>query len=324
MHTLVTGGSGFIGQYLVTALLQHGHRVRIVDVRPPGHIQSGVEFLEGSLLDPATLRRAVDGVDEVYHLAALPGMWLPNKNDFHAVNYLGTAAVVTAARESKVKRLLHCSTETVFFSRLAEKSPAMEDIHATAEQMPGPYTRSKLMAEEAALLGAASGLSVVIANPTIPIGATEYPTPPTLMLQHFLGRRLQFYFDFVLNLVDVKDVADGLLLAMQHGRDGQRYVLGGENIMLRKLLAILAVLSGRSTVRLPLSSEVAQCAAIACEFVADHVTRQPPCATLEGVRIARWSKPVSIEKSRRELGYAPRPVKPALESVVSSILKQTR
>jgi dihydroflavonol-4-reductase len=324
MHTLVTGGSGFIGQYLVTALLQQGYRVRIVDVRPPVRVQSEVEFLHGSLLDPATARRAVDGVDEVYHLAALPGMWLPNKNDFHTVNCLGTAAIVAAARASNVKRLLHCSTETIFFSHAAGSPLAAEDIQTTAEQMPGPYTRSKLMAEQAALQGAASGLSVVIANPTIPIGITEHPTPPTLMLQHFLGRRLQFYFDFVLNLVDVRDVADGLLLAMQRGQDGQSYVLGGENITLRKLLEILAIISGRKALQFPLSGGIAEFAAIACEFVADHVTRQPPCATLEGVRIARWSKPVSIERSRVDLGYAPRPVKPALESVVSAILEQPR
>jgi nucleoside-diphosphate-sugar epimerase len=322
MHTLVTGGSGFIGQYLVTALLQQGRRVRIADVRPPANTQPDVEFLQGSVVDPAVVREAVDGIDEVYHLAALPGMWLANKNDFHAVNCLGTAAVIAAARDSKVQRLLHCSTEAIFFSRTTDKPLAPREIQAAADQMPGPYTRSKLLAEQQALQAAASGLSVVIANPTIPIGITDNPTPPTLMLQHFLHRRLQFYFDFVLNLVDVCDVAAGLLLVMQHGRDGQRYVLGGENMTLQELLETMAAITGRRAVRFPLSSGMALCAAAACEFIADHVTGRPPCATLEGVRIARSSKPVSIERSRKELGYAPRPVKPALESVISSILKQ--
>ncbi len=322
MHTLVTGGSGFIGQYLVTALLQQGRHVRIVDVRPPASSHTAVEFLHGSLLDPAAMRRAMDGIDEVYHLAALPGMWLPNKDDFHAVNCLGTAAVVAAARDGGVKRLLHCSTETIFFSRAADKPVPAADIQAAAEQMPGPYTRSKLMAEQQVLQAAASGLSVVIANPTIPIGVTKHPTPPTLMLEHFLRRRLQFYFDFVLNLVDVRDVADGLLLAMQRGQDRQHYVLGGENITLQKLLATLATISGRKTLRLPLPGGIAEFAAIACEFTADRVTHRPPCATREGVRIARWSKPVSIERSRAELGYTPRSVRPALEAVVASILQQ--
>jgi dihydroflavonol-4-reductase len=320
MQTLVTGGSGFIGQYLVTALLQQGRRVRILDVRPPAHVPSGIEFLKGSVLDPATVREAVAGIDEVYHLAAFPGMWLPRKDDFHAVNCRGTEAVIAAVRDSKVKRLLHCSTESILFGRSLEKAFVAAETWTTTDEMPGPYTRSKLIAEQRAFEAAASGLSVVIANPTIPIGLTQSATPPTLMLQHFVSRRLQLYFDFMLNLVDVRDVAAGLLLVMQRGQDGQRYVLGGENLPLRKLLEIVATISGREAMRIPVSAGFAQCAAIACEFVADHVTRRPPCATLEGVRIARRSKPVSIDKSRKELGYAPRPIKPALESVISSIL----
>lgn len=324
MHTLVTGGSGFIGQYLVTALLQQGRRVRVLDVRPPAHIPSGMEFLNGSVLDPAIVREAVAGVDEVYHLAAFPGMWLPRKDDFHAINCRGTEAVIAAVRDSKVKRLLHCSTESILFGRSLEKAFVAEETWTTTDEMPGPYTRSKLIAEQRALEAVASGLPVVIANPTIPIGLTQSVTPPTLMLQHFMRRRVQLYFDFMLNLVDVRDVAAGLLLVMQHGQNGQRYVLGGENIPLRKLLEMLATISGRKAMRIPLPCGLAQCAAAACEFMADHVTRRAPTATIEGVRIARRSKPVSIDKSRRELGYAPRPIKPALESVVASILKQPR
>jgi dihydroflavonol-4-reductase len=324
MQTLVTGGSGFIGQYLVTALLQQGRRVRVLDVRPPANIPSGIEFLKASVLDPAAVREAVSGIDEVYHLAAFPGMWLPHKDDFHAVNCRGTEAVIAAVRDSKVKRLLHCSTESILFGRSLQKSFVAEETWTTTDDMPGPYSRSKLIAEQRALEAVTSGLSVVVANPTIPIGLTQSITPPTLMLQHFLRRRFQLYFDFMLNLVDVRDVAAGLLLVMQHGQDGQRYILGGENIPLRKLLEIVATISGRKAMRIPLPAGMAQCAAIACEFMADHVTGRAPCATLEGVLIARRSKPVSIDKSRKELGYAPRPIKPALESVVSSILNPSQ
>jgi len=298
--------------------------VRILDVRPPAHIESGLEFLKGSVLDPATVREAVAGVDEVYHLAAFPGMWLPRKDDFHAINCLGTETVIAAVRNSKVKRLLHCSTESILFGRSFEQAYVAEQTWTTTDEMPGPYTRSKLIAEQRALEAVASGLSVVVANPTIPIGLTQSMTPPTLMLQYFMRRRVQLYFDFMLNLVDVRDVAAGLLLVMQRGQDGQRYVLGGENIPLRKLLEILATISGRKTMRIPLPCGLAQCAAAACEFMADHVTRRPPTATLEGVRIARRSKPVSIERARIELGYAPRPIEPALESVIASIMKQPR
>jgi dihydroflavonol-4-reductase len=319
-RTLVTGGSGFIGQYLVTALLQQGHRVRILDVRSPGGALSQAQFLEGSILDPAKVRDAVKDVDEVYHLAAPPGMWTPQKNDFHAVNCLGTEIVIEAVRESQVKRLVHCSTESIFFRRSMTERFVTEQVCTTIDEMPGAYTLSKLAAERFAFEAAASGLPVVIANPTMPIGITHSLTPPILMLQYFLHRRVQFYLDFVLNLVDVRDVAAGLLLAMQRGRIGQRYVLGGENFSLKKLLALIAVMSGRKALRIPVSPGIARIAAAAVECFADHVTHRPPSATLEGVRIALWSKPVSIEKSKQELGYAPGPTKHALEEVITSIL----
>jgi dihydroflavonol-4-reductase len=319
-RTLVTGGSGFIGQYLVTALVQQGHRVRILDVRPPARALSRAHFLKGSILDRAKVRDAFKDVDEVYHPAALPGMWTRQKDDFHAINCLGTEVVIDALRESRVKRLLHCSTESIFFRRSMTECLVTEQVSTTANDMPGAYTRSKLAAERLAFDAATSGLPVVIANPTMPIGVTHSLTPPTLMLQYFLHRRVQFYLDFALNLVDARDVAAGLLLAMQRGRIGERYVLGGENVSLKKLLALLAVMSGRKALRIPVSAGIAKIAATAVECFADYVTHRPPSATLEGVRIALWSKPVSIEKSRQELGYAPGPIRHALEEVISSIL----
>jgi dihydroflavonol-4-reductase len=315
-RTLVTGGSGFIGQYLVTALVQQGHRVRILDVRPPARALSRAHFLKGSILDRAKVRDAFKDVDEVYHLAALPGMWTRQKDDFHAINCLGTEVVIDALRESRVKRLLHCSTESIFFRRSMTECLVTEQVSTTANDMPGAYTHSKLAAERLAFDAATSGLPVVIANPTMPIGVTHSLTPPTLMLQYFLHRRVQFYLDFALNLVDARDVAAGLLLAMQRGRIGERYVLGGENVSLKKLLALLAVMSGRKALRIPVSAGIAKIAATAVECFADHVTHRPPSATLEGVRIALWSKPVSIEKSRQELGYAPGPIRHALEEVI--------
>jgi dihydroflavonol-4-reductase len=162
---------------------------------------------------------------------------------------------------------------------------------------------------------------VVIANPTMPIGPHNGKlTPPTLMLQYFLSRRVQIYLDFIMNLVDVRDVAAGLLLAMERGRTGQRYILGGENIALKKLLAIVGVISGRSALRIPIPAVMAQTAAAVLEFIADHVTHEPPAATVEGVRIASRSQGLSIEKARCELGYAPRPIAAALEEALQSFL----
>ncbi len=321
-RTLVTGGSGFVGQHLVAALLARGDRVRILDLRSPERASSGAEFIDGSVLDPATVRAAFDDVEKVYHLAALPGMWMPRKADFHDVNCRGTEIVIAAAREHGVRRFLHCSTESILFGRSNTAPVVSELTQTTPEEMPGAYTRSKMLAEQRALEAAAAGLPVVIANPTMPIGPHRQLTPPTEMLRYFLGQRVQFYLDFVLNLVDVRDVAAGLMLAMERGRIGQRYILGGEDVSLRKLLETLAAISGRGAVRIPFPAGLAQGMAAMMEFVADHVTRRPPAATVEGVRIALRSKALSIEKSRRELGYAPRPLELALREVIAIVMAE--
>ena len=279
-----------------------------------------VQYVRGSVLDPELLQAALDDVEEVYHLAALPGMWIPRKDDFHAVNFRGTEVVIDAARKRGVPRFLHCSTESILFSPSSSVPVVNEQVSTTLDEMPGAYTRSKILAEQSALQAAASGFPVVIANPTMPIGPHHGNlTPPTLMLQHFLGRRIQFYLDFTMNLVDVRDVAAGLVLAMQRGQIGHRYILGGEDISLRQLLDILGAISGREAVRVPIPAGVAQMTAAIMEFFADRMTHRLPAATVEAVRIALRSKALSIEKSRRELGYAPRPIEPALREAIASI-----
>jgi dihydroflavonol-4-reductase len=324
-QALVTGGSGFIGQHLVATLLANGRRVRVLDLRPPRCAATTVQYVQGSVLDSELLDAALKDVEEVYHLAGLPGMWTERKDDFHAVNAEGTASVIAAARKRGVSRLLHCSTESILFRPSCTASALCEDAGVTLEQMPGIYTRSKKLAERYALDAAACGFPVVIANPTMPIGPHNGSlTPPTLMLQYFLSQRVQIYLDFIMNLVDVRDVAAGLLLAMERGQAGQRYILGGENIALKKLLAIIAAISGRKAVRIPIPAVMAQTTAVMLEFVADHVTHKPPAATLEGVRIALRSQALSIDKARRELGYAPRPIAAALEESIQSVVNKSQ
>ena len=322
-QTLVTGGGGFIGQHLVAALLAQGRRVRILDLRPPTCAMTGAQYVSGSVLDPELVREALNDVGEVYHLAALPGMWIPRKDDFHAVNCRGTEIMLDAARKRGVSRFLHCSTELILFGTSPPASSTVEQVYTTPDEMPGAYTRSKLFAEQLALQAAASGFPVLIASPTMPIGPHHGNlTPPTLMLQHFLNRRVQIYFDFVVNLVDVRDVAAGLLLAMKHGQNGHRYILGGEAIPLSKLLSRLRTISGRKAVPVPVPVMIAQTTALAMEFVANHVTHRAPAATVEGVRIAMRSKSLSNEKSRRELGYAPHSIELALREIVASVVGQ--
>jgi dihydroflavonol-4-reductase len=319
-QTLVTGGSGFIGQHLVAALLAQGNRVRVLDIRLPVHADAGVQYVKGSILDPELVNEALDGIADVYHLAGLPGMWAQCKNDFHAVNCRGTEIVLEAARQRGVSRFLHCSTESILFGS-SPLEPFGIHVGTTPDEMSGVYTRSKLAAEQRALEAAASGFPVVIANPTMPIGPHHGNfTPPTSMLRYFTNRRIQLYFDFVLNLVDVRDVAAGLLLTMERGQRGHRYILGGESVSLGKLLIAIGAVTGRKALRIPISAGIAQTTAAAMEFLSDHITHRAPVGTLEGVRIALRSQSLSIEKSRRELGYAPSPIGPALRETVASLL----
>ena len=187
--------------------------------------------------------------------------------------------------------------------------------------MPGPYTRSKMLADRFAMQAAASGYPVVIGCPTMPVGPYDHNvTPPTAMLRHFLGRRLQLYLDFVVNLVDVRDAAEGLILAMERGQAGHRYILGGESMPLRQVLELMADISGHRVRRIQVAGRVAEIAAAVLEFIADHVTRRPPSGTAEGVRIALRAGDLSIEKAQRELGYSPGPVEPVLRETIAHLL----
>jgi dihydroflavonol-4-reductase len=318
---LVTGGSGFIGQHLVSALVAQGRPPRVLDLQVPTRILPDVQYIKGSVLDPNVVDEALNGVGEAYHLAGLPGMWLPNKSDFHAVNCRGTEIVIAAARKRGVERFLHCSTESILFRSSPSEDAIAEDALLTADDMPGPYTRSKLRAEQHAMQAAASGFPLIIGSPTMPIGPHDHNlTPPTAMLRHFLGGGLQMYLDFIVNLVDVRDVATGLVLAMERGQIGHRYILGSEGIPLKQILTLLAAIGGRRHLFIPVPGRVAEMASAMLEFVADHVTRRPPSGTAEGVRIASRATALSIEKARRELGYAPRPVEPALRETIAYLV----
>jgi dihydroflavonol-4-reductase len=215
---------------------------------------------------------------------------------------------------------LHCSTESILF-RASPSNDFLADNALLSDDMPGPYTRSKMLADRLAMQFATSGYPVIIGCPTMPIGPHDHNvTPPMAMLRHFLDRRLQFYLDFAVNLVDVRDVAEGLILAMERGQAGHRYILGGETIPLKQVLGVMEAISGRRARRLQVGGRVAEIATAMLEFVADHVTRRPPSGTVEGVRIAMRAEALSTEKAQRELGYAPGPVEPVLRETIAHLL----
>lgn len=321
MTVLVTGGNGFIGRRLVTRLRALGQAVRVLDLAEPPQPEQGVEYLRGSVIDPGAVRDAAAGVDAIYHLAAIPHLWARNDALFDRVNLGGTETVLAAARTAGTRRVLHCSSEAVLMPPGRSGRPVDERTMPAMAEMPGPYTRSKLKAENAARSAAGHGLDVVIVNPTIPVGAGDRNmTPPAAMLDLMLRGRSPFYLDCILNIVDVDDIAAGMMLAAERGRTGERYVLGNDAALpMRAMLDIVERVSGRPMPRRAVMPALALAAGLIGGWSA-RLTGKAPAATVEGVLLALRSAPVDCSKARRELGYEPRPVESALADAVLWLL----
>ncbi|HYG88341.1 MAG TPA: NAD-dependent epimerase/dehydratase family protein [Azospirillum sp.] len=316
--TLVTGGSGFIGSHLVAALAERGERVRILDIALPYAPLPGVAFTQGSVLDRDAVGCAFEGVDRVFHLAAVSHLWQRDRTVFERVNQCGTRVVLEAAARAGVRRFVHCSTEAVLIGRTGSQ-PVDECTDPGLEAMAGPYCRSKYLAERDALAAAAEGMPVVVVNPTAPIGPGDRgPTPPTAMLRLFLRGGPSLILNCLLNLVHVRDVADGMILAAERGLVGERYILGGTDVQLSDLAARLDHLAGRQPRRRrAIPGAVALAAAMVDEWVSDRITHRPPRAPITGVRLALAARGVNNGKARHDLGYRARPLDEALGDAVA-------
>lgn len=323
--SLVTGGCGFIGRHLAMELQHRGGCVRVLDPSPGRGLPERVVHHRGSIFDADALAEAMEGVDTVFHLAGSSAFWMACPGDLHAINAGGTERVLKAAAAAGVGRVVHCSTEVVLLSMRRERGCVSEDALPPADAMAGPYTRSKHAAETAALAAAGEGLDVVIASPTVPVGARDYNlTPPAAMLDRFLQGKAPVFLDCMLNLVGVRDLARGLALAGEHGVRGERYVLGGENLRLRELLERMERLSGRRMPKLSLPAPAALAIGTIAEWVADHLTRRPPAATREGVRLALHSGAFDGRLARERLGYDPAPIDPALAEAVNWLMARVQ
>ena len=312
--TIVTGGAGFIGSHLVDLLVGRGHRVRVVE-RPGadvGHLPAGVEVVFADIRDRPAVARAMAGGRRVYHLAANPNLWVRDRREFDAVNHRGTVHVLDAALDAGADRVLHCSTESIL-TRARAAGPIAEDVEVTERDAVGPYCLSKLRAEREAMDRARSGAPVVVANPTMPVGPGDRgPSPPTRLLRDFCNGRLPAAMDCTLNLIDVRHVAEGLRRALEVGRPGRRYLLGGENLSLLLLLGMMGEICGVRPPRLRVPYPVALASAYASEFLADRIGGGPPQATVTGVRLARRSMHFDASMSLAELGLSPRPIRSSL------------
>ncbi len=308
--TIVTGGAGFIGSHLVEQLIESGQSVRVIEL--PGtdveHLPTGVEVIFADIRDRDAVDRALLGGRWVYHLAANPNLWARDRGEFDAVNHIGTVNVLEAAIMAGAERILHTSTESIL-TREGATELINEYIEIFESDAVGPYCLSKLRAENVAMEKARAGHPVVVANPTIPVGPGDRRlSPPTRLILDFCQGRLPALMDCTLNMIDVRDVATGLIRVLERGRPGRRYLLGGENLTLKKFLGTLSELTGTPIPRWKVPYPVGLAIAYLNEFWADHVSGQSPTATVTGVRLARRFMHFDHSDSLAELGLTPRPI----------------
>jgi len=318
MKALVTGATGFVGGAVARALVNSGIDVRVL-ARAGADLQNlqglTVERVEGDLRDQASLRKALIGCRQLYHVAAHYALWAKDPAIFYDVNVTGTKNLLEAARDAGTERIVYCSTIGAI-GLPPGGGLGTEETPVSIEQMAGHYKRSKYLAEQEVLKLAKAGLPVVIVNPSAPVGAGDVkPTPTGQVIVDFMKGRMPAYIETGMNIVDVDDVATGHLLAMQKGRIGERYILGNKNLMLREVFEILSRLTGvkAPTIKLPRLAILPL--AYLNQWIAD-LTGQPPRIPLEGVKMAKYTMHYDCSKAIRELGIPHTPPEVALEKAV--------
>lgn len=317
MTTLVTGAAGFLGSHVTRQLVARGEEVRVL-LRASSTNRAiadlSLEYVTGDLRDPASLDRAMKGVNRVFHVAADYRLWARRSREIYDSNVGGTKNLLEAAKRAGVEQLIYTST----VATIAVDRPQLpnESTDAKLEEMVGHYKRSKWMAEREALNAAKSGLPVIVAMPTTPVGPWDWkPTPTGKIILDFLNGKMPGYVETGLNFVGVEECAAGHLLIAEKGKVGERYLLGGENLTLKAMLDILAKITGLRAPNLKIPHGLALGVAYANTVFSRLVGREPGIP-IEGVKIARHMMFVDSSRAQRELGFKAGPVAAALERAV--------
>jgi dihydroflavonol-4-reductase len=317
MTTLVTGATGFLGSHVARQLVARGENVRVL-VRASSSNRAisdlTLEYVTGDLRDAASLERAMNGVQRVFHVAADYRLWAKHPQDIYDSNVGGTKNLLAAAKRAGVGQLIYTST----VATIAVDRPELpnEFTDAKLEEMIGHYKRSKWMAEQEALNAAKEGLPVIVAMPTTPVGPWDWkPTPTGKIILDFLNGKMPGYVETGLNFVGVEECAAGHLLVSEKGKIGERYLLGAENLTLKEVLDTLAKITGLPSPGMKIPHGVALGVAYV-ESAFSRLIGKEPGIPVEGVKIARHKMFVDASRARRELGFQPGPVAAALERAV--------
>lgn len=318
MKTFVTGATGFIGASIVRELLKDGREVRAL-VRSDSNLANlkglDVETWEGDLLDASSLRSGLKGCDVLYHAAADYRLWTSNPDEMYRTNVGGTVAVLDAALECDLTRVVYTSSVGTL-GNPGNGQPGDENTQVLLADMVGPYKKSKFLAEREAERFVGLGLPVIIVNPSTPVGPWDVkPTPTGKIIVDFLKRRMPAYLDTGLNLIAVEDCARGHLLAEQKGVPGRKYILGSVNLSLCDIFGMLQNITGipAPKVRLPYAPVLA--AAWLNERFS-RITGREPLIPLAGVRMAAHHMYFDSGRAVSELGLPQTPVTNALERAV--------
>ncbi|TAM12343.1 MAG: NAD-dependent epimerase/dehydratase family protein [Nevskiaceae bacterium] len=324
MKALVTGATGFVGSAVARRVLAAGAELRVL-TRAASDRRNldglAAEIATGDLTDMASLKAACSGCDAVFHVAADYRLWVPQPDEIYRNNVDGTRNLLEAAQAVGVKRVVYTSSVATL-GIPKDGTPGNEGTPVRIEDMIGHYKRSKFLAERVADKFAAEGMDIVIVNPSTPIGPRDIkPTPTGRIVRDAAAGRIPAFVDTGLNIVHVEDVAQGHWLAFEHGQAGRRYILGGEDLLLREVLAEIARLVGRKPPKIQLPHAVVMPVAWVSEAIA-RVFGGRPVATVEEVRMSKKHMFFSSARAQAELGYAPRPARQALADAVAWFTQQ--
>ena len=315
MKAFVTGGTGFVGANLVRLLLQKGYEVRAL-VRQSScldHLQFlDIEVIEGDLNSSALIQQ-MSGCQVLFHVAAQYSLWQSDRNTLYRNNVLGTRNILNCAREANIERTVYTSSVAAIG---VKHGVADETYQSPVEKLVGDYKKSKYYAEREAVKAVEQGQDIVIVNPSTPIGAFDLkPTPTGEIIVRFLQRKMPFYVDTGLNLIDVRDVAWGHLLALEKGRTGDRYILGNQNLTFKQLLSKLEQITGLPAPKYTIPYPIPYTVAWLEENILAHLGKQPTIA-LDGVRMAKQKMFYDASKAVSKLGLPQSDIDKALAEAV--------